>query len=107
MTQFNWIILGLPAYPQQDGQTDVVFQVNWQCQAIADNGAANAFGSINVTYTSGSPFTPYDQLTQEQVWGWVNPQIDRTAIETDLQAQINASNNPPVINPPLPWQQGV
>lgn len=107
MTQFNWIILNLPSYPQQDGQVDVVFQVNWQCQAISENGAANAFGSVNVTYESGSSFTPYDQLTQEQIWEWIDPQIDRTAIETNLQAQIDLQNNPPVINPPLPWQQGV
>ena len=106
MTQFNWIILSLPAYPQQGGQTDVVFQVNWQCQAIDDNGAANAFGSVDVAYTAGSPFTPYNQLTQEQVWSWVNPQIDRTAIEADLQAQIISSNNPSVITPTLPWLQG-
>lgn len=106
MTQLNWIILDLPCYPQEAGQTDVVFQVNWQCQAISDDGAANAYGSVPVTYTAGEPFTPYNQLTQDQVWGWVNPQIDRTAIEAGLQAQIDLQANPPVINPPLPWQQG-
>lgn len=106
MTQFNWIIVSISAYPQADGETDVVFQVNWQCQAISEDGAANTFGSVNVAYTEGSPFTPYNQLTQEQVWGWVNPQIDRTAIQADLQTQIDAQNNPSVINPTLPWQQG-
>jgi hypothetical protein len=28
-------------------------------------------GQTDLTYTSGSPYTPYNQLTQEQVVGWV------------------------------------
>jgi hypothetical protein len=106
MTQFNWIIVSISAYPQADGETDVVFQVNWQCQAISEDGAANTFGSVPVTYTAGSPFTPYDQLTQEQVWGWINPSINRPEIEANLQAMIDAKKNPTVVTPPLPWAQG-
>jgi hypothetical protein len=103
MTQFNWIILGLPCYPQEARQSDVVFQVNWQCQAISDSGAANAYGSVPVIYTAGFPFTPYADLTQEQVWGWINPSIDRPAVEANLQTMIDSQKNPPVITLSLPW----
>jgi hypothetical protein len=103
MTQFNWIIVNLPAYPEQDGQTDVVFQVNWQCQAIADDGAANTFGSVSVTYVAGSPYTPYANLTQDQVWGWINPSINRTEIEANLQTMIDTQKAPKTVTPPLPW----
>ena len=103
MTIFNWQIQSMPAYPQAEGQTDVVFQVNWQCNANDDGYSANSFGTVPVTYVAGSPYTPYDQLTQEQVWGWVNPQIDRPAIEANLQALIDAQKNPTVVTPPLPW----
>jgi hypothetical protein len=106
MTVFNWQIVSMPSYPQADGQTDVVFQVNWQCQA--QDGPYNALsaGSTSVTYTAGSPFTPYDQLTQDQVWGWINPSIDRPEVEANLQALIDAQKNPTVVTPPLPWAQG-
>jgi hypothetical protein len=103
MTTFNWLIQSMPAYPQEAGQTDVVFQVNWQCSANDNGYSANSFGSVPVTYTAGSPFTPYAELTQNQVWGWVNPSIDRPEIETNLQALIDAQKNPPVVTPPLPW----
>jgi len=109
MTTFNWQIVLMPAYPQEAGQSDVVFQVNWQCQAqeqsvdLLTTYSATSAGSVPVTYTAGSPFTPYADLTQNQVWGWVNPQIDRPAIETNLQALIDAQKNPPVVTPPLPW----
>ena len=103
MTTFNWQITSMPAYSQIDGETDVVFQVNWGCEGIDDRLSATTVGSVPVAYTAGSPFTPYDQLTQEQVWGWVNPQIDRPEIEANLQALIDAQKNPPVVTPPLPW----
>lgn len=103
MTLFNWSIVSMPAYAQIDGQSDVVFQVNWQCQATDNPYGATSAGSVPVTYTAGSPFTPYDQLTQEQVWGWINPSIDRPEIEANLQAMIDAQKTPEVVTPPLPW----
>lgn len=105
MATFTWSIQSLPAYTQIDGQSDVVFQVNWQCNANDNGYSANTFGSVPVTYTAGSPFTPYVDLTQEQVWGWINPSIDRPEIEANLQAMIDVQKNPPVVTPPLPWSQ--
>jgi len=103
MTIFNWQITSMPSYAQIDGQSDVVFQVNWQCQAQDDAYQATSVGAVTVTYTAGSPFTPYADLTENQVWGWVNPQIDRPAIEANLQAMIDAQKTPTVVTPPLPW----
>jgi hypothetical protein len=103
MTTYTWTIQSMPAYPQEAGETDVVFQVNWQCNANDYGYSANAFGSVSVTYTAGSPFTPYADLTENQVWGWVNPTIDRPAIEANLQAMIDAQKTPTVVTPPLPW----
>lgn len=105
MTLFNWKIISLPSYSQIDGQTDVVFQVNWQCRAQDDAYSAVSAGTVPVTYTAGSPFTPYDQLTQEQVWGWINPSIDRPEIEANLQKMIDEQKAPAVVTPPLPWNE--
>ena len=95
----------MPTYPQIDGQSDVVFQVNWSCTATDGAFSAISVGSVQVTYTAGTPFTPYTDLTQEQVWGWINPSIDRPEIEANLQAMINEQKNPSVVTPPLPWAQ--
>lgn len=105
MTTFQWTIVSMPAYAMIDGQSDVVFEVNWACQAMEGKMALNAVtnGSVPVTYTAGSPFTPYDQLTEDQVWGWINPSIDRPAVEANLQAMLAAQQNPEVVTPPLPW----
>ena len=110
MTTYSWEIVAMRAYPQSEGQTDVVFEVDWQCVATAPTAVVEAppyraqtNGSVSVVYEAGQPFTPYDQLTQEQVWGWVDPQIDRPEIEANLQQLLNEQANPGEINPPLPW----
>jgi hypothetical protein len=109
MIEFNWQITSMPAYPQEAGQTDVVFQVDWSCGAVdgepnlAGSFSAVSTGSVPVAYAAGTPFIPYDQLTQEQVWGWINPSIDRPEIEANLQAMIDAQKTPEVVTPPLPW----
>jgi len=104
-TTYTWNIVSMPAYPQAEGEVDVVFQVNWSCNANDGTNAANSFGSVDVTYTAGTPYTPYDQLTQEQVWCWINPSIDRPDVEASLQAMIDEQKNPKTITLPLPWVQ--
>jgi hypothetical protein len=109
----TWTILSMTCYPQAEGQTDVVFNVYWQCfgQEVigTDPATSRVFsgrvgGVQPVTYTAGSPYTPYDQLTQEQVLGWIwSGGVDKTAAEAQVQAQIDNVMNPPVITPPLPW----
>ena len=110
MTQFNWQISRLVVTPMEAGEADVVINASWSCNGVSNDGSAGAGGSVEFTY-SGGPFTPYDQLTQDQVLGWVwaSPDFSKTQVEADIQATIDAQI--PVFNPtpPLPWQtpQGV
>ena len=41
--------------------------------------------------------------SEEQVWGWIDPDLDKPAIEANLQDLIDKQANPTVITPPLPW----
>ncbi len=106
----TWSIKSLACYPQADGQTDVVFNVIYNCSGVQTiNGtqyAASVGGSIDVAYVAGSPYTPYNQLTQTQVLDWVFASIGdegKAANEAAVQTQIDAQANPPVVMPPLPW----
>lgn len=103
MTAYTWTIQSIPTYPQEAGETDVVFQVNWQCNANDNGYSANTFGSVSVNYVDGTSFTSYSELTEEQIWSWVNPQIDREEIETNLQSLIDQQKTPKTISQPLPW----
>jgi|14BtaG_2_1085337.scaffolds.fasta_scaffold57914_2 hypothetical protein len=105
MANYNWNIVSMENYPTYAGQSNVVFSVNWNCIAEQEGKTANSLGTVAVTYVEGEPFTAYADLTEEQVWGWVNPNIDRTGIEADLQAMLNAELNPTTETDTLPWAE--
>jgi hypothetical protein len=105
----TWKITDLTCYPQSAGQTDVVFQIKWMCTVnyLSSDGEVGfqqkQAGSCELSYSEGDPFTPYSDLTEDQVWGWVDAQVDRSAVEDALNAEIDAQVTPTQVNPPLPW----
>lgn len=106
----TWTITALDCYPQAEGQTDVVFVCHWTCSGVQTQNNTTYNGSVystcGVTYIAGTPYTPYDQLTQNQVLGWIwSSGVDKTATEAAVQQQIDNQINPPVVTPPLPWAQ--
>lgn len=101
---YTWTVQSLSCLPQEDGQQDVVYIVYWRCEAT--DGVFSAFntGQTTIPYTPGQPFTPYADLTQDQVLGWVwSNGVDKDATEAALAQNINDQINPPVVTPPLPW----
>jgi hypothetical protein len=93
----------MDCYPQEDGNTDVVFTVHWTCSGTDGTYNASIYSTCGVPLTAGT-FTPYDQLTQAQVlgWCWANG-VDKDATEASIQSSIDGQINPTVIQPPLPW----
>jgi len=104
MTTFTWTVTQLDCYPQADGQTDVVFTVHWTCSGTDGTYNGSVYSTCNVTYVAGAPYTPYDQLTQDQVLGWIwAGGVDKDSAEAAVQTQIDNQANPPVVSPKLPW----
>ena len=102
----NWKIAALEAYPQAEGQVDVVFTIHWRAELSQDDKTASNYGSVGVTYAAGSPFTPFASLTEDQVVGWAKEALgtEKVAqIEAGLVSQLENLLNPTVVSPPLPW----
>jgi hypothetical protein len=102
----TWVIEQMNCYPTHEGQTDVVFTVHWRVNATDGTYNATSYGSVGVTYVSGTPFTPYAQLTQPEVVGWVQAALGPeqvATIEANLATNIYNQMTPPVISPALPW----
>jgi hypothetical protein len=91
----NWSI------QQLDRKTadNYVTTAHWTCTATDGDFSANAYGTVGF---SGDLVTPYENLTQEQVLGWVWEQIDKAEIEANLTKQIQAKKNP-VSETGVPW----
>jgi len=106
MTTINWTISQLDCKPQEDGLTDVVVTAHYQCTGTQDEYSAQVYGTASFTLEQGAGFTPYADLTQDQVLGWCwNSGVDKTATEENLNNQIANLVNPPVVVLPLPWAQ--
>ena len=101
---YTWSVLQMNADPQADGETDVVFTVHWTLSGTDGTYSGSSYGSVGVTVDASAPFTPYADLTQDQVLGWVwTSGVDKDATEAGVATQIANQVNPPVVTPPLPW----
>jgi hypothetical protein len=118
---YQWIVTNMECYPQDAGQTNVVYKAYYYVEAFSSetHEVDNLDGSKNTipyqatyaseqdfTYTTGSPFTPFNELTNDIVVRWIQSALGTEnvdAIIAKLDKQIADQINPSVITPPLPW----
>jgi hypothetical protein len=96
----------MDAYPEYEGEPDVVFTVHWTLTGTDGIYSGNVYGSVGVSLNEGATFTPYADLTQAQVIGWVQEALGAEAViayEANVAQQIADQIDPPVVTPPLPW----
>jgi len=81
-----------------------VIVAHWRATDVDGDYSASSYGTCGFTYDPSSPdFTPYDQLTQDQVLGWCwNDGVDKDATEASLAANINDQKNPTTADG-VPW----
>ena len=88
---------------QLDRQTSngFVITAHWTASAVDGDYSASTYATSS--WADGTPTTPYADLTEEAVldWIWANG-VDKTAVEANLQAQIDAQKNP-VSATGVPW----
>ena len=120
-TTYKWNIQELDCVPQEDGKTDVVVTAHWTVTATSSEGKAiidydgnnaispytsSAYGTQSFTYDPSKTFIPYANLTQDEVVAWVQAGMgidEVTALQENLDKQIENQINPPIVTPPLPW----
>ena len=104
MTMFNWQITKLDCYPQYENQTDVVFTVHWTCSGTDGTYTGSVYSTCSVTYVADTPYTPFADLTQDQVLDWIWASgVDKYSAQAAVQTQIDNQINPPIVSPQLPW----
>lgn len=103
MTTITWTIEWMQTTPTTANPPECVITAGWRCNGVDGEYTGTVYSTCSFSQP-GEPFTPYADLTQDQVlgWCWANG-VDKTATETSVQTQINNQINPPVVQPPLPW----
>ena len=101
MTTFTTTINAM--YTVQQPDPNYVVNALWTVTGVDGSNTASIDGNSTFTVQEGT-FTPYDQLTQAQVIGWI-PAYQIANAQANVQGQIDSMINPPVSpqNTPLPW----
>ena len=99
MTAATWDIAQLER-KLPDGETcpdGAVYTVHYTVSLKQDGETAGAYGSVGLGDPDPDSFTPFSELTKDEVIGWVKSALGEeqvTAIESALAEQINQKLNP-------------
>jgi hypothetical protein len=96
MTTFNWNVV----QTNYNTSDKFITTVHYTVSAVDGEFTASTYGTVG--YTEEGAFTPYSQLTEAVVVGWVQTSLGKDTVEESLAAQIEALKNP-VSESGLPW----
>jgi hypothetical protein len=113
---YTWKINGLK---KQDNPSlelnDIIIQTYWECTGTDEDGNSGTFNGatpFDPDQVDADNFTTYENLTENQVLGWVQNVVDSNSvykahIDEQIQKQINATINSVVSVAPeaLPWAE--
>ena len=103
-TVINWNVSQLDCLPQSAEGADYVVTAHWQCNGSDGTYSGSVYSTCSFPVVQGPSFTPYADLTEAQVLGWVWANgVDKDATEAAVEGQIEAQKNPPIVAPKLPW----
>jgi len=78
-----------------------IVTAHWICTATDGDYTASAYSTCS--FPAGTPTTPYDQVTEQDVLNWIwNNGVDKDATEASLQSQIELQKHP-VVAAGVPW----
>ena len=95
----NWVISQL----ERTLDTGGVVVAHWRATAVDGDFSASSYGTVGFTPdASAAGFIVFDSLTEADVLGWVQAEVDKDGIEASLAANIEAQKNPTQASG-VPW----
>jgi len=97
MITYDWNCKTVDVHPQEEGETDVVYNVHWIVTGTKEDYSATSIGTQVVTLDSETPFIPFEDLTNEIVVEWTKDAMGEEqfkAIEDGIASQIAELENP-------------
>jgi hypothetical protein len=104
---YTWKVTGLKV-KDEESLTNVVYQTYWKKIGTDEDGTVGEFsGATPFPAATVNPdnFTPFSELTEEQVLSWIQPIVTggyEEHVNQQIQKAIDNKKNPGV-DKPLPW----
>ena len=99
----QWNITKLQVKPTVENAQDVVVFAEWKLTSTAEDGVSVQRVGSEAFAFQPEGFTPFDQLTEQQVLGWINERVNKELAESMHAEALDQKRNPPVIEKSLPW----
>ena len=94
MVNYNWIISDLVAKIQDGELSNIIETVHWRYQATDGEHTADVYGSVGLEAPDAESFKPYEEVTEADVIAWLESKLDVEAMQSGLDAQLDAIANP-------------
>lgn len=85
-----------------DNLSGVIVGTQWECTGTDENGLSGTFHGatpFNLNEVDPNSFTPYEDLTELQVLGWIQAVVVgsyKDHVDAQIQKQVDAQKNPVV-----------
>jgi hypothetical protein len=104
MINYKWTFPAFDCKVDQEGLEKVVTTVHWIYEGTDEDGiTASMYGAQSVGEPTPDAFTPYPELSEEQVIGWMEATMDVEAMQENILSQINLIINPVQVTLPAPF----
>jgi|11BtaG_2_1085332.scaffolds.fasta_scaffold15041_1 hypothetical protein len=105
---YTWSINTLEAKIHEDGLDNVVFNIHYRYLGVDNDNekyAISQMGILNVQYKEGDAFTPYNELTENQIIEWLESGLNIQEMQNAITKEIDLLKNP--VNESLtpPWEK--
>ena len=97
MITYDWNCKTVDVHPQEEGETNVVYNVHWIVTGVDGDYSATNIGTQIVPLSEGDTFIPFEDLTNEIVVGWTKEAMGEeqvAQIEATIAAAIEDQINP-------------
>jgi hypothetical protein len=106
-TNFKWLISSMDCAVESNGLNNVINVIHWRYNATKVEGDktyfADNYGASSVAQPNPQNFTPYEDVTEEEVINWLEQILPVEDFKLSLNALIDLQINPIEVTLPLPW----
>jgi hypothetical protein len=106
MITYKWNFFSFDCKVNDNGLQNVVKTINWIFTGTNENGIyAEIFGVQNLSDPNPEDFTPYSEISKEQVIQWIESVNDLESLKSEINEIINEKINPIYIKLPPNFNQ--
>ena len=90
-------IVAMDCYVDKDGLKDCIHNVHWSYEATDGTNNATSIGVESLEAPSEEVFTPFDELSEDDVVAWLEDKMDLDSLKANLDDQLDKIANPVII----------